>query len=406
MGYLRDRLQGLSPERRRILEQRLRSKGLHLPPSGDAAGSEPEARRKTMGFSLFYFAGDGASTEPDRYRLMLETVRFADLRGFDAVWTPERHFQQFGGLYPNPSVLGAALAMITRRLQIRAGSVVLPLHHPIRVAEEWAVVDNLSGGRVAISVATGWHPGDFVLAPRCFEDRKDIALSHIKSIQRLWCGQPVEFPDIRGNQVPVRILPKPVQPRLPIFLTASGNPATWVQAGEMGAGVLCALISQSSSDLAKRIASYRATLARNHQDPALGRVAVMLHTFIGSDDENVRARVMAPLREYLGTFIGQYDYLNALRGEFPQADQMGDGERAELIEFACERYYQSNSLMGTFAKCRAMVDSLADMGVDEVACLVDFGLNLDTVMESLERLARLRESYQRPRMTETVGGGQ
>ena len=68
--------------------------------------------------------------------------------GFKAVWTPERHFHAFGGLYPNPAVTSAAVAAITTRVRVRAGSVVLPLHNPIRVAEEWAVVDNLSQGRV------------------------------------------------------------------------------------------------------------------------------------------------------------------------------------------------------------------------------------------------------------------
>ena len=60
---------------------------------------------------------------------------------------------RFGGLYPNPSVAGAALAAITERVDIRAGSCVLPLHDPIRVAEEWSLVDNLSNGRVGISFA-------------------------------------------------------------------------------------------------------------------------------------------------------------------------------------------------------------------------------------------------------------
>ena len=88
----------------------------------------------------------------DRYRLLLEGAKFADREGFTAVWTPERHFHAFGGLYPNPSVASAAIAALTTRVQIRAGSVVLPLHHPARVAEEWALVDNLSQGRVGISV--------------------------------------------------------------------------------------------------------------------------------------------------------------------------------------------------------------------------------------------------------------
>lgn len=118
-----------------------------------------------MEFSLFYFSGDGSTTHNDKYRLLIEGATFADRHGFTAIWTPERHFHDFGGLYPNPALMGVAIAMITQQIQIRAGSVVLPLQHPLRVAEEWAVVDNLSNGRTGIAVASGWHPNDFVLYP-------------------------------------------------------------------------------------------------------------------------------------------------------------------------------------------------------------------------------------------------
>src|SRR4029453_9228783 len=114
-----------------------------------------------------YFADD-AEADKDKYRLLLDGARFADAHGFAAVWTPERHFHAFGGLYPNPSVTRAALAAVTERIEIRAGSVVLPLHHPLRVAEEWAVVDNLSNGRVGLAFASGWHADDFVLRPESY----------------------------------------------------------------------------------------------------------------------------------------------------------------------------------------------------------------------------------------------
>ena len=98
-----------------------------------------------------FFSGTSHGCGPDRYSLLKRAARLADERGFCAVWTPERHFHEFGGLFPNPSVTGAALAMITDQIQIRAGSLISPLHDPVRVAEDWALVDNLSQGRVAIS---------------------------------------------------------------------------------------------------------------------------------------------------------------------------------------------------------------------------------------------------------------
>lgn len=98
-------------------------------------------------FSLFYFSTVDELLDANKYRLYLEGAKFADRHGLSAIWTPERHFHESGGLYPNPSVLSAALATITERIQLRAGSVVLPLHHYPRVVEEWSVVDNLSNGR-------------------------------------------------------------------------------------------------------------------------------------------------------------------------------------------------------------------------------------------------------------------
>ena len=131
----------------------------------------------------------------------MDGARFADEHGFKAVWTPERHFHAFGGLYPNPAVTGAAVAAVTERVEIRAGSVVLPLHHPARVAEEWAVVDNLSGGRVGISVASGWQPNDFLLRPENFKEAKAVMFREIKTLQALWRGvKRLRFRAPRGNR--------------------------------------------------------------------------------------------------------------------------------------------------------------------------------------------------------------
>ncbi|HEU5415712.1 MAG TPA: LLM class flavin-dependent oxidoreductase, partial [Candidatus Angelobacter sp.] len=88
--------------------------------------------REEMDFSVFYFSSTDSADDLDKYKLMIEGAKYADRQGFSAVWTPERHFHEFGGLFPNPSVTSAALATITRRIGIRAGSVVLPLHNPIR----------------------------------------------------------------------------------------------------------------------------------------------------------------------------------------------------------------------------------------------------------------------------------
>src|SRR5215467_14670282 len=157
-----------------------------------------------MSFSLYFFSDDGATTTRGKYALILDATAFAEDNGFTAVWIPERHFQEFGGLHPNPSVLAAAIAARTRCIGIRAGSVALPLHHPVRAAQEWSMVDNLSNGRVAISLASGWHPDDFIFAPSDYERRKELMFENLGLIRRLWAGEEVDMSAMDGNSVPLR----------------------------------------------------------------------------------------------------------------------------------------------------------------------------------------------------------
>jgi natural product biosynthesis luciferase-like monooxygenase protein len=124
---------------------------------------------------------------------------------------PNGHFHSFGGFSPNPSVIAAGLARETERIQIRAGSVVLPLHHPIRVAEEWSVVDNLSQGRVGIAFASGWHPNDFVFAPESYGNHRELMFQEIETVQKLWQGESIPVRVGAGNNINVQIFPLPTQ---------------------------------------------------------------------------------------------------------------------------------------------------------------------------------------------------
>src|SRR2546428_949605 len=177
-----------------------------------------------MRFSLFFFSSREPSEQP-RYGPLLELVRHADLRAFEAVWLPERHLVEFGALYPDPATLGAALAVSTRNVHIRAGSVVLPLHHPLRVCETWSIVDNLSGGRVGVSFASGWHPNDFVFAPDLYEGRREGMFEAVDVVRRLWRGESVVMRGPSAAAVAVRARPRPVQPELPVWITTGGTEA-------------------------------------------------------------------------------------------------------------------------------------------------------------------------------------
>ena len=352
-----------------------------------------------MDFSLFYFAADAGESGGNRYRLLLEGARFADRHGFAAVWTPERHFHPFGGLYPNPSVTSAAIAAITSQVQIRAGSVVLPLHDPIRVAEEWAVVDNLSQGRVGLSFASGWHANDFALMPQNFRERKDVMLRDIDTIRRLWRGETVKRVGGSGEEIDVRIFPAPVRRDPPIWLTAAGNVETFRAAGRMGANLLTNLLGQKAEELADKIAAYRQA-RREGGHPGRGCVTLMLHTFVGPDLDQVRAKVRKPFLDYLRTST---DLIQKARWDCPAfatrgdrrvapADDgdLSDADMQAVMDHAFDRYFSTSGLFGTPDTCLEMVDRLSAIGVDEIACLIDFGVDGDSVLESLRHLNDVR----------------
>lgn len=370
----------------------------------------PEPKTESSGptLSLFYFAAAQNSADTpapstrtaDTYRLLLEGARFADANGFEAVWTPERHFHAFGGIYPNPAVTGAAVAAITRNVAVRAGSVVLPLHDPLRVAEDWSVIDNISGGRVGVAFASGWMPEDFVLAPTAFARRKALMLEHIDTIGALWRGERIERAKPDGTMTRIGTLPRPVQARLPIWLTAARNPETFEIAGQKGLNVLTHLLGMSVEELAQNVAVYRAAWQRAGH-PGEGRVTLMLHTFVGPDDAVVREIVREPMKRYLASAV---DIVRAAEWNFPTLVSNGEGGKAAstktlsaadlgpeeldaVLDHAFDRYYRSSGLFGTPEHCATFARRLKSLGIDELACLIDFGADQDTVLAGLPHLA-------------------
>ncbi|WP_374423959.1 MupA/Atu3671 family FMN-dependent luciferase-like monooxygenase [Paracoccus sp. (in: a-proteobacteria)] len=371
-----------------------------------AVSSAPAAapRRTVQGgmdFSLFYWGNDDGPG-PRKYQLLLEGARFADQNGFVAVYTPERHFHAFGGPYPNPSVSGAAVAAVTKNISVRAGSCVLPLHHPARVAEEWAMIDNLTAGRAGLAIASGWQPDDFVLRPENAPPNNKAALVEgVDQLRRLWRGEKVEFPRAGGGTFGVVSQPRPVQKELPLWMTIAGNPDTWIEAGRLGMNVLTHLLGQSIDTVEARIKDYHAALRSVGHDPANFTVTLMLHTCLAEDRETAREIAHQPMKNYLASaaaLVKQYAWdFPAFRRPAgmtnPMAIDLGSltpDEVDGILEFAFLRYFEDSGLFGTVEDGIARVEHLKKIGVTEVACLIDYGIAPEQVMASFPLLARLR----------------
>ena len=354
-----------------------------------------------MDFGLMFFSSTAAPSPGGSYHLLTEAARFADERGFRCVWTPERHFHPFGGLFPHPSVLGAALAMITRRIEIRAGSLIAPLHDVLRIAEDWSVIDNLSGGRTAISFGSGWNIEDFVLRPEVYAGRQAHMYRQIEEVRALWRGERLARRDSNGREVRIGIYPRPVQAELPVWVTSSGNVRTFESAGAIGANLLTHLIGQTLDQAAEKIRSYREARAAHGFDPDAGKVALMLHTFLDSDLDAAREKVRTPFREYLCSALSLEQLAAAGGGAISgghriDAHEIPPAALEELLDLTFERYFQFASLLGTPASCRELLWRVEAAGIDEIACLIDFLDDTGAVLAGLEHLDEVRAAFSTP----------
>jgi natural product biosynthesis luciferase-like monooxygenase protein len=345
-----------------------------------------------MQFSVLFFSqAETQHSRVGRYELVTASARYCDKQGFTAVWLPERHFDPMGGIYPNPAVIAAALAPQTCDIRLRAGSVVLPLHHPAEVVESWAVVDNLSGGRVDMAFASGWNANDFVLSPQTFDHLREEWLRRIPVVQSLWEGNAQRFVNGKGDTVDVRTYPRPIQSRLQTWLAISRKIESFDIAGRMGANVLTMLSGITLMQLAERIEVYRKARAEAGHDRNGGVITLMLHTFVHRDIEHVMKVVREPLLQYIKTSA-----VSHIQGGAVSAGRtLSSSELDRMAEYSLERYVKTGALLGDVASTRRIVGQLASIGVGEIACMVDFGPTAEQVLESLTYLTQLMNESQK-----------
>jgi len=343
-------------------------------------------------FSLYFF-GNATSTSGDVYTLIRRAVKYADQNGFHAVWFPERHFDEFGGFSPNPSLLAAALAVETLQIRLRA-SVVLPLHHPVRVAEEWAMVDRLSNGRVAgLALAPGWHDRDFVLAPEAWENKIDHLESNMLLLERLWKQQKIGLIGAHGEEIQVKSFPSPLSGTLPFWFTALGNKTTVENAGRSGVGLLTNFLGQDVDDLEANIKLYRQARADAGLDPDAGHVTLLLHTFVGESPAQALETARAPLIDYLGSSVNLIQKLLKGNKSAKLLAGLNADDRRYLIENAADKFISGKSLIGSADTCQALIDRVRAIGVNEIGCFVDFGVEHEKIVSSLKHLSDLASRY-------------
>jgi hypothetical protein len=189
-----------------------------------------------------------------------------------------------------------------------------------------------------------------------------------------------------------------------VWLTSAGSASTFERAGNLGVNVLTHLLGQSVEQLAENIARYRAAW-REAGHAGDGRVTLMLHTYLDRDAATAREVAREPMKSYLGTAVG---LLRDVASAFPTFAGRGKNtddlfkslsadEMDQLLEVAADRYLDTSGLFGTPEDAVAIVEAVAEAGVDEVACLIDFGVSTDQVLSSLDLLLETKSDVEHRR---------
>jgi natural product biosynthesis luciferase-like monooxygenase protein len=263
------------------------------------------------------------------------------------------------------------------------------LQNALRVAEEWAMIDNLSNGRVALAAASGWHVNDFVLSPGTYVKRYDDMYQKIAMIQKLWRGEKVQLENGAGVLIDVGILPAPIQKELPIWLTGQSDDSFY-NAGKLGFNVLTAnfALRHDLKEFVRKAQIYREAIHTHHG--RRGHITLMAHTFAGENDDETKAIARPAMARYIKVNIEmQKDHSLGAR-ENRGFSQVSEREIEVMIRTQVNNDLHSPlSFVGTLDHCAQQAERLNQSGVDEVACLIDFGIGIEDVMASLRRLSVL-----------------
>jgi len=307
--------------------------------------------------------------ERDRYAEVVRLAESAEAAGLSGLWVAEHHFHP-GGTCPSPPVLLAACGARTQRLRLGAMVSVLPFHRAVDLAEEYALLDQLTHGRVNLGVGSGYIPAEFEgygVDPATKRERFDAALAQILDA---FAGREVRVSETAERPVALNV--RPVQtPHPPLWVAVQRREAiAFVARKNLSIALIPYATVAGLPELAEQIREFRAALPTGSR----AEVAVGLHLYAGDHPDRGRAaldRFLTSRRRTQSTF-----YLAKA------AHDPHHASRAGLEESGL-------ALVGDAAKVAERLDAFRRIGVDEVLGIFDFGaLAAEDVAQSVRALGR------------------
>ncbi|MEE9278321.1 MAG: LLM class flavin-dependent oxidoreductase [Dehalococcoidia bacterium] len=236
--------------------------------------------------------------ESEIIREQIDLMQAAEGMGFHSVWGAEHHFSEYGFLASNAVTL-AAVAEKTEKLRLGTAIVVLPFNNPIRVAEEYAFLDNLSGGRLEFGVGRGYQPTEFKGWQVDQTQSRSIFRESLEIILQAWTQERVNYKGKHFTIEDLAVRPKPLQKPTPPVWMAVLSPESYALAGRLGANLMFApVFTPNMPEYAKQLQNYYQARERYGHDPATARTSALRMIYLSDSREQARKDFEGPLLWY------------------------------------------------------------------------------------------------------------
>jgi alkanesulfonate monooxygenase SsuD/methylene tetrahydromethanopterin reductase-like flavin-dependent oxidoreductase (luciferase family) len=329
-------------------------------------------RTCALGLNFISSAPLDASASERWFSDALALVRAAEEMGWSHVKTVEHYLYDWGGACPNPCVFLAAAAAITTRIRLVTGAVLPAFRHPVQLASELAMLDQLSGGRLDAGFARGFLPGEFALFHVPMAESRLRFEEGLGLVKRLWTEEHVSVDSALHQFSDVTIRPRVLQrPHPPVFVAAVSTPESFVRAGSEGHHIMV-VPTRSLEQLSERVALFRAARTAAGYDPASARVQISSMAVVGGDLAEALARAEAPHSQYqqlLATAVSDSSAIDAV--EYPGYAAMLSSIESSTPAMSLE----SGGLLagGTSDLIEQMRRIRAALGAVEFSVQVNFG---------------------------------
>lgn len=335
-----------------------------------------------MDLSLFCFpawrAGHGG-TLAGYYEEVIESVRLADRLGWARAVTTEHHFHYYGGAVPNPAQMMTAWARETSGIRLGAAVSLMQLRHPLTVAEEYAFLDQISGGRCDMGVGRGFVPHEFAAFGVDAGEAAERVAEGLEVCVRFWRGEPFEHRGVHHSFDRIEPWPATVNGSLPVWNAASRSPESFTGAAERGFHLMMNQYPMSPEDLADRFALYRERWERSNGGPHRAMVALMAH--LADTEEGAIEGAAAALNEHVGAFQ------NLLEGRQWDRDHGRDALSGLCAGGDLRDLFRRRTLICTPEQAAERVSRYAELGFTEVSLVARFGgLGHERCLETIRRM--------------------